>query len=115
MEKIYTREELLSICEKAFTSEENWQDRDSAISQRQLGECYSLIKDGCDFKIIYDDSNCSTNEETIWVEVYSKGFRYFEYYDSNDTEEENNRNKDSETYYLPTIKRLEEANGGDWY
>ena len=103
--KKYTREELINICEKSFVSESKWHDRDSQEAQKQLGKCYALLKDGCDFKIINDEDICKTDENTIWLYIYSKGFQSFEL----------GAEKEEECYYLPTLKRLEEANGNDWY
>lgn len=103
--KEYTRKELINICEKAFVIESKWHDRDSQISQEQLGKCYALLKDGCDFKVIYDEYLCKTDENTIWLYIYSKGFQSFEL----------GADKEEELFYLPTLKRLEKANGNDWY
>lgn len=105
--KKYTREDLIKICEQAFVPEEKWHDRDSESSQCKLGECYALLKAGCDFKVTYEDkeSMCVTDENTIWLYIYSKGFEYFDW----------SEKKDEHHYYLPTQKRLDEANGGDWY
>lgn len=111
----YTREDLLKICEQAFVPESKWHDRDSESSQCNLGECYALLKAGCEFEIVYDDDICGTDEHTIWLYIYSKGFTYFEYCDLEETDEWNKRYKEKHHYYLPTLKRLEEANGGDWY
>jgi hypothetical protein len=113
MNKEYTREELLKICKKAFVPENKWHNRDSESSQCQLGECYVLLKAGCDFKVDYEDDICKTNENTIWLYVYSKGFKYFEYAD--DDEEDNFGLKEEHHYYLPTLKKIEESDGQDWY
>lgn len=102
--KKYTRKDLIEICEKAFVKEKDWKDRDSESSQCQLGECYALLRAGCDFKVVYEDEICGTDDRTIWLYVYSKGFMYFE-----------GGNKEKHHYYLPTSKRLEEAKGKDWY
>lgn len=106
--KEYTRQDLIEICEKAFVKEDEWSNRDSESSQCSLGECYALLRARCDFEVTYKDryenDRCVTNEDTIWLHVYSKGFCYFE-----------GGNKEKHHYYLPTLKRLEEVNGGDWY
>ena len=104
MEK-YTRENLIKICEQAFVKEEDWHDRDSEEAQCKLGECYALLKDGCEFEVVYEDEICETDEYTIWLYVYSKGFGYFDW----------SGEKEKHHYYLPTQKRLDEAKGGDWY
>ena len=111
----YTREDLLKICEQAFVSEDKWHDRDSERSQSQLGECYALLKDGCEFEVVYDDDICGTDEDTIWLYIYSKGFVYWEYCFLDDTEEERKNRKEEKHFYLPTQKRLDESNGEDWY
>ena len=111
----YTRENLLKICEQAFVSEDKWRNRDSESSQSQLGECYALLKDGCEFEVIYDDDICGTDEDTIWLYTYSKGFVYWESCWPDDTEEERKCYKEKKHFYLPTQKKLDEANGRDWY
>lgn len=100
----YSREELLSICDRSFVDHDKWSDRDTAQMQRQLGECYVLLKDGCEFKILFDGNSCNTDEDTIWLEITFNGFSSFE-----------GGKQETETYYLPTEKKLVEANGGDWY
>lgn len=113
----YTREDLLKICEQSFINENKWHDRDSESAQSQLGECYVLLKDGCEFEVIYkeDDHICETDENTIWLYTYSKGFVYWENCYPDDTEEERKGYKEKKHFYLPTQKRLDEANGEDWY
>jgi len=103
----YTREELIAICERSFVPEEKWRNRDSASAHRQLGECYALLKAGCDFGIIgrTPSSFLQTDAETIWVVVAYKGFGAFEY----------DGTPDDETFYLPTAERLNERDGQDWY
>ena len=99
----YTREDLLKICEQAFVSEDKWHDRDSYNSQCKLGKCYALLKDGCDFKVL-TRGNLKTDKDTIWLEIEATGFEWFE-----------GGSMETETFYLPTQKRLDEVNGGDWY
>lgn len=99
----YTREDLLKICEQAFVNTDLWHDRDSHYAQCKLGECYALLKDGCEFKVL-TRGNLKTNKDTIWLEIKSTGFEWFE-----------GGNMKIETYYLPTQKRLDEVNGEDWY
>lgn len=111
----YTREDLIKICEKAFVSEDKWNNRDSEQAQSKLGQCYALLKDGCDFEVIYDNEMCGTDEYTIWLYVYSKGFYYFDTASPDDTMEDLRQLKEQYHFYLPTQKRLDEVNGGDWY
>ena len=62
-----------------------------------------------------DDHICETDEDTIWLYIYSKGFMYYESCYPDDTEEERKGYKEKKHFYLPTQKRLDEANGEDWY
>lgn len=115
--KKYTREDLIKICELAIVNEKYWKDRDTESAQRNVGICWILLKCGCDFEVQYDKEydtdGCVTDEKIIWLYIYSKGFRYFEYSDGN---EENDREyKEKIILYLPTMKRLAEAKGKDWY
>ena len=101
-----TREKLIEICEKATVKESDWNNRDSADAQRQLGEAWALLKAGCEF-FVRTSGNCATDTKTIWIEIESLGFKYFECGSTN--------SKDSETYYLPTEERLADRAGKDWY
>lgn len=101
----YSRDDLLAICERAFVPETRWFNRDSASAQRQLGECYALLKAGCNFVVQRGDDGCSTDDHTVWVEVACKGFAHMDY----------DGPLDRETYYLPTAARLDDRDGRDWY
>jgi len=103
MKENYTREKLLSICERAFVLEDKWSDRDSAEAQKQLGWCYAWLKDGCEFKILHNKKGLCTDEDTIWVEIRADGFQKFDW----------DGEQDIESFYLPTEKRLK--SGSDWY
>ena len=108
--KEYTREELIKICEQAFVPENKWHDRDSSSAQKQLGECYVFLKDGCEYEIREKDSS----ENTIVLDMYTKGFCWFESWE--EPKDRTRKDKEKHNYfYLPTQKRLDEANGGDWY
>jgi hypothetical protein len=99
------RDRLIAICERAFVPEDKWHDRDSEKAQRQLGECYALLRAGCEVSI--DEEQMAKGDfggKTLWVSVRSKGFNFFEIGEMRE-----------ETYYLPTEARLDEAAGGDWY
>lgn len=101
----YTKEELLAVCERGFSLEENWCNRDSSDAVRQLGECYALLRAGCEYRILRG-AGPSTDSRTIWIEVSYDGFDHFE----------SGGSKDRETYYLPTPERLERSGPGkDWY
>lgn len=108
--KKYTREDLLKICEQAFVSENKWHDRDSSDAQEQLGKCYIFLKDGCEYEIREED--CS--EYTIVLDIYTKGFCWFESCDVLKDRTRNHKEK-HDYFYLPTQKRLDEVVGGDWY
>ncbi len=106
----YTREQLIGICEKSIVDVSKWRNRDSPESQEKTGVLWALLKANCQFEVLYDDGLC-TNENTIWVKVWSPKFMHFEYGFSlkdKDTMEDS-------TYYLPTPSRLEASQNGDWY
>lgn len=104
----YAREDLLAICERSFVAHAAWSNRDTADAQRQLGECYALLRAGCDFTVLRGPMGLhglETDDQTVWVEITWKGFAVFDY----------DGDWDTETYYLPTVARLDLRNGGDWY
>lgn len=108
----YTREKLIEICESANVKESEWLDRDTPKAQMSLGECWALLKAGCDFRVLTKEINPTglfTNEKTIWIEIKHETFNSMELGD----EDEDYRK--SELYYLPTEARLKSAAGGDWY
>lgn len=104
MKTDYTREELVNICEKSSVAQKDWNNRDSAGAQIQVGKCLMLLKAGCKFDILVNDSVCKTNEHTIWIEIEFEGFSYFEIGE-----------REKEVFYLPTVKRLKQSKNGDWY
>lgn len=112
----YTRTKLINICEKAIVDEVKWTNRDSAKSQIGIGTALVLLKANCEFEIktkdnTKDGSGCITNDETIWIQFYVKDFAYFEWLEDR---ERGNADLDYH-FYLPTMKRLRKAKGGDWY
>ena len=108
---VYTREELIAICEQAIVPQDNWSDRDSQSAQSGVGKCWALLKAGCDFQVTYevagDWKGCVTDDRTIWLHVYSQGFNYYEYGLEGNLEQDH--------FYLPTLQRLEDRKGNDWY
>lgn len=106
------RAELIVICERAIVPEDDWHDRDSASSHRQLGECWAQLRAGCRFELHGSDGDPPSDEQTHWVTVYSEGFQYHENHESGDDQL---LYMDKETYYLPTANRLDKAAGKDWY
>lgn len=99
-----SRDDLLSLCERAVVPVENWSNRDSSDAQRQLGECTALLKAGCKFKVFHGNGHSS---DTLEVLVEYPGFNAFEYGADSANE--------TETFYVPTPERLERNAGRDWY
>lgn len=102
----YTRAELIAICEDAIRPEDVWSNRDSEMSQRKLGEVWALLRAGCGFRILSEEGprGLNTDRKTIWIEIESKGFNYFEMSELNIGH-----------FYLPTPERLAERGDKDWY
>lgn len=118
--KVYTRDELIAICEAALVPQDRWHDRDSYRAQLQVGTCWALLRAGCDFEVITrktDKDRVRTDGKTIWLRTYGQGFRWHEYDWEGYGESVRRRDEylDVELHYLPTEKRLREAAGGDWY
>lgn len=108
MQTVFTREELIAICEQGIVPVEKWGNRDTASAQCQMGECWSLLKAGCDFQVYRGNGKIHANSiDTIEVHVFFPGFEAFEY--GRDGMEGH------ESYYLPSPERLQSVNGGDWY
>ena len=125
----YSTEDLITICERAVVPFTEWGNRDSYSAQVQLSDIYSFLKSGCDYTI-----GDNTDERTIWISFeniteqqedeawrhnlnidslddYRKEFGY----DGEMFDGYGLRNSNSKLGYLPTKKRLQESNGGDWY
>ena len=101
----YTRDVLVNMCYNAIVPQEKWCDRDSAESQKQVGQCMALLLAGCDYEILHGGDYCSTDERTVWLEVRAEGFDSFE----------TGGELEHLTFYLPTAQRVRDAGGGDWY
>lgn len=108
----YTREELIDICERAIVPLSEWSNRDTSHSQRSVGECWALLKAGCDFHVRTPenmkgtpDDPCVTDDRTIWLAITFPSFATFD----------QGAGPACEIYYLPTPKRLQENSGTDWY
>jgi len=106
----YTRDELISICERAIVDQDKWNDRDSSEAHTKVGMTWAFLRAGCVFTILSDVSEHSLNTDhrTIWLEFKYKGFFWFEDF-SEDAELQ------TETAYLPTPERLDNCEGHDWY
>lgn len=107
----HTRQDLIDLCELGCTPQDQWGDRDSASAVRQLGGAWALLRAGCPFKVMTERNThatdvCETDERTIWIEIAFTGFQSFEY---------GKREGETDTFYIPTQQRLDDANGEDWY
>lgn len=119
----YTREKLIEICESAIVPQSQWDDRDSASAQEGVGKVLVFLRAGCDFEVKTKENtkgDCITNENTIWIQFWVKDFRWFEWGNEDGWDRPRKDGKignDNHDYhfYLPTEKRLESADGGDWY
>lgn len=107
MKTDYSREELISLCERAIVPVEKWSDRDSDSAHQNIGQAWAYLKAGCEFRISTEE-RLTTDEETIWLYFKVPTFQYFEYGDEGEGYPE-------EHCYIPTEKRLQERAGEDWY
>ena len=104
----YTREDLISICEKAIVPVSNWGNRDTPQSQLGVGQLWALLKAGCEFTVVYSEGEyINTDSRMIWVRVLHPTFSSFEIGSGADYNEE--------LYYIPTAARIEACCGQDWY
>ena len=46
----YTREALIALCEASLVPHGEWSDRRSSGHQRETGELWALLRDGCPFE-----------------------------------------------------------------
>lgn len=117
----YTREELISICERAIVPQSKWENRDSEQAQAGVGRCWQLLKCGCEFEVLIGSKEQSTllatDENVIWLQFYVHNFAWFE----NDEDSRPAKGYDIDStgeplnFYLPTEKALVNAKGKDWY
>lgn len=107
-----TRQELIDICQMAIVDVSEWGNRDTPSSQEKVGILWALLRANCHFELLYEEDGLCTDDKTIWVRVWWPRFGNFDWegFDLNDKE-----TLPSDTFYLPTCKRLEARNGGDWY
>ena len=106
----YTREKLIDICERAIVPHDEWADRDTAGTQEGIGKSLVFLKAGCKFEVkteenTRDGSGCITDDRTIWIQFWVRGWNYFEF--PSDEETDGIHNSDY-FFYLPTEKRLNE-------
>jgi len=112
----YKREELIDICERAFVPQSKWLDRDSCKSQTKLGSCLALLKAGCKYEVMTEETEgtsdgCVTSSGTIWLRFWVHNFTWVEDHD----DDEHDGYEHDEVFYIPTEKKLKAVNGGDWY
>ena len=98
--KTMTREELIERCEQAIVQVGNWENRDSPEAQRQVGECWALLKGGCPYRIVEETE---FRLPVIWVAIVHPTYDSFEY----DAAHSESR------FYLPLAERI--SPDGDWY
>ncbi len=100
--RTYAREDLIAICERAIVPFARWsgRNRDTADAQRQLGECWALLKAGCPFRI----------------EAYAQAGMILVYIDFPEEvgAKPQKEQLKYQRYYLPTVGRLETMAGLDW-
>lgn len=106
----YTREMLIEICEKAIVPVKLWRNRDTPQAQLGVYKCLGLLKAGCNFQVSYprhprDIGGCITDGRAIWLHIFHPSFGTFDHSGPGD----------EVRHYLPTLARLEQADGGDWY
>ena len=97
-QRYVTADELIALCDRGVVREAKWHDRDSAEAQQQLARCRALLLAGCKWEQYRSD------DETIWLKVTYTGFHWFE-----------SDEMTTDTFYIPTSKRLDETDSGDWY
>jgi len=126
----FTKNDLISLCERAVVPCEDWRDRDSASAQNGLYEIY--IRLNADIPYTYRVEN----EETIWIsfekptdEQLENISKYNLCVDTVDDYRERVSNdpdyemfypgfydiEDAFSTYMPTEKRLLSVDGEDWY
>lgn len=97
-----TRADLVDLCEAGVVPVDQWSNRDTSDAQIQLGKALALLRAGCDYTIANDPLS---DGRTWWVEITYPGFAHFDWDGGTETE----------LFYIPTRKRLDQAAGRDWY
>jgi hypothetical protein len=130
--KDYTREELISLCEKSVVHHTKWEDRDSFLAQKKIQSIYKGLTAGLIFTIDKD-----TDDRTIWISFdqpidfelledgkYLKISSREDYFNDCDPDYESEMfdgegidfNSNYTSGYMPTQKRIDEVGqGNDWY
>lgn len=101
-----TTEELIALCQRGVVQVGEWHNRDSSSAQTQLGEALALLRAGAEW---CESKDPAATEDTFWIYISFPGFNAFE-------EGKGDRSSwTRELFYIPTAKRLDAANGRDWY
>ena len=108
-----TREELIKLTALGLVPVEKWRNRDSFAAQMQLGMAGALLRAHCPFEILTNESagHLSSDEATIWIRIKAPTFETVDY-------GEDPAKPDTwpgMNYYIPTGRRIKQANGNDWY
>ena len=119
-----TRQDLIELCEWAVVPAYKWHNRDSYSAQVNIASIYEGLTAGLDYEIT------DTTDGTIWIkftEVNKSKMKKARYLSIDDIDD---YKYDDEMFYsdgidftsgnykggyIPTEKRLEEAEGDDWY
>ena len=112
----YTRKKLIEICKKSFVPKKKWNGENSYHLQIGVGVCLSLLATDCKFEVLYGYSHhgIRTNESTIWIKFQPPTCNCSSNYHSVNCAYSIFDSETAFIYYLPTEKRLKEANGADW-
>ena len=113
----YTREELITICERAMLPQNKWGNRDSLDAQMGVYLAYGLLKAGCWYEIV-NEKNFMPERSAFWIRFKAHSFRWFEEAGEDDKDNDgyvDDNSGDEMFYYLPTPERLDETVGRDWY
>lgn len=121
----YTRDYLIDICERAVVPCSNWSNRDSYIAQINVQNIYRGLMLGLDYTVDESDYDSLTINFINCNPIQPDADQYNLDIDNLDSYFEL-KGTDSEMFYcsshfdayggfLPTEKRLQEADGYDWY
>jgi len=112
------RMNLISLCHKGVVHHSDWDNRDTASAQLQLGQALALLRSGCKYKILTaedDKGGMVTDAETIWVQFWVKDFNWFENAEETEFGNQDNGQWEVYRYYIPTAERLVKSKKQDWY
>jgi hypothetical protein len=98
-----SREELITLCEKAVVSVEKWENRDTPAAQEQIGICWAYLKAGCEFEVIESDAFYHQ------ISIFHPTFHTIESQQPMEPME-----LEETSFYVPTQQRIESSEG-DWY